>query len=87
MTQPNGATIKERRKENVIDLLTFKEVAELCRVSLATVKYWVAMKKLKVVKLGKHPLVKREELLRFVKVAEAAGGSTPTYLTSGPNHA
>jgi len=71
MTQPNGSPLKERRKENVIELLTLKEVAELCRVSPATVRYWVAMGRLSPVKLGKHPLVKRTELLRFIRSAEA----------------
>lgn len=87
MTQPNGTQLKERRKDNIIDLLTMKEVAELCRVSTATVKYWVALRKLSAVKLGKHPLVKREELLRFIKASEAGGGSIQTYLKPAAGHA
>ncbi len=55
MTQPNASPLKERRKDNIIDLLTLKEVAELCRVSPATVRYWVAMRRISPVKLGKHP--------------------------------
>lgn len=38
--------IQERRKENIIDFLTLKEVAEICRVSAATVKYWMSMRKI-----------------------------------------
>ncbi|HVZ81873.1 MAG TPA: helix-turn-helix domain-containing protein [bacterium] len=54
----------------MLELLTVKEVADFCRVGVATVKYWMAMRKLKVVKLGKHPLVTRDELLRFVQSAQ-----------------
>jgi excisionase family DNA binding protein len=86
MTQANGNPAKERRKENVIDLLTLKEVADICRVSTATVKYWVAMRKISAVKLGKHPLVKREELLRFIKASESAGGSNQNHLNSKFGH-
>ena len=84
--QVNGFQIQERRKENIIDLLTLKEVAEVCRVSLATVKYWMALRKISYVKLGKHPLVKRSELLRFISASEA-GASSQTYLNSNTSHA
>jgi len=86
MIQMNGSQVQERRKENVIELLTLQEVAALCRVSVATVKYWMAMRRLRAVKLGKHPLVKREELLRFIKAAEAPGPGRPAYLESSPSH-
>jgi excisionase family DNA binding protein len=85
--QVNGNQIQERRKENIIDLLTLKEVAELCRVSAATVKYWMSMRKISYVKLGKHPLIKRVELLRFISAAESAGAPSRTYLNSNPSHA
>ena len=86
MIQVNGVQTKERRKENLIDLLTLQEVANLCRVSVATVKYWMAMRKIRAVKLGKHPLVKREELLRFIRASEAPGPGRPAYLESSPSH-
>jgi excisionase family DNA binding protein len=87
MIQANGIPGKERRKENAIELLTLKEVADLCRVSVATVKYWMAMRKIKAVKLGKHPLVKREELLRFIRTAEAGNEASllPSF-SSNPGH-
>jgi len=85
MMQVNGVQTKERRKENLIDLLTLQEVAGLCRVSVATVKYWMAMRKIRAVKLGKHPLVKREELLRFIQASEASGPGRPAYLESSPS--
>jgi excisionase family DNA binding protein len=82
--QGNSNQIQERRTGSIIDLLTLKEVAELCRVSVATVKYWTALRKIKVIKLGKHPLFKREELLRFINAAEVGG---ETYLPSNAGHA
>jgi excisionase family DNA binding protein len=82
--QVNENQIQERRKENGIELLTLKEVAEICRVSVATVKYWTALRKIKVIKLGKHPLFRREELLRFINAAEVGG---EIYLPSNAGHA
>jgi len=85
--QVNTNQIQERRKESIIDLLTLKEVAELCRVSVATVKYWMSMRKISYVKLGKHPLIKRVELLRFISAAESVSAPSRTYLNSNPSHA
>ncbi|MGH7442227.1 MAG: helix-turn-helix domain-containing protein [bacterium] len=77
----NELPLQGEDHEITIELLTLNEVAEICRVSTATVRYWLSMRKLRSLKLGKHPLVKREELLRFVRAAEAAGANDqPAYL-------
>ncbi len=72
MQQSSETSVPNRRKEDRIELLTFQEVAGTCRASVATVKYWVAMGKMRVVKLGKHPLIEKEELIRFIGTAKTA---------------
>ena len=57
-----------------IQLHTLKEVAEICRVPLATVRYWRSMRRIKVIKLGKHPLVSHKDLVAFI---EASGEIRP----------
>jgi excisionase family DNA binding protein len=47
-------------------LYTLREVAMLCRASLATVRYWVHTRRLESVRPGKQRLVTAEALSRFV---------------------
>jgi hypothetical protein len=46
--------------------MTLPEVADFCRVSLSTVRYWKVMGKLKTLKVGKHPLVIQRDLFDFM---------------------
>ena len=81
MFQMPELPFKGEKHPIVLDLLTLPEVAEICRVSPATVKYWVSLRKLRSLKLGKHPLFRREELLRFVQTADALSTAThPVHL-------
>lgn len=53
---------------DALELLTLEEVADICRTSLETVRYWVRMRELKSVKLGRHRVVKRSDLLRYIEM-------------------
>ena len=46
--------------------LTFEEAAEIARVKPSTVRWWCTTGRLTRYKPGRHPLVKREELLAFI---------------------
>ena len=56
-------------KNTVTKLMTLTEVADLCRVSLSTVRYWKVMGRLKTLKVGKHPLVLQGDLFEFLGLA------------------
>lgn len=56
--------------EEWLDLMTLEEVADFCRTSVHTVKYWIHMRKLKSIKLGKRRLVRRSELIAHVMELE-----------------
>lgn len=46
--------------------LILREVAELARVSVSTVRHWIAEGRLHSIKPGKKRLVKKTELTRFL---------------------
>lgn len=50
--------------------LTIAEAAALIRHEHATVRRWIWEGKIKAFKPGKHPLVRREDLLAFVEASE-----------------
>jgi hypothetical protein len=50
-----------------IRLYTFQDVAEICHVPLATVRYWRSMRKLPVVKIGRKALVEHKDLLSLIE--------------------
>jgi excisionase family DNA binding protein len=50
-------------------LLTLVEVAEVTRATAPTVRHWITVGKLKAVKPGRHLLVWRSELDRFLAAA------------------
>jgi len=47
--------------------LTFAEAAELARVPVSTVRHWCVTGRLPRYKPGRHPLVKRDELIGFIE--------------------
>jgi excisionase family DNA binding protein len=57
--------------QETIKLHTLQEVADICRVPLATVRYWRSMRRIRVIKLGKHPLVSHEDLLAFLEASRS----------------
>ena len=48
-------------------LYTPEEMAKVCRVSLRTVRRWIADKELPVHRLGRKVFVSEEDLARFLK--------------------
>ena len=64
----------ERRDRGQFDprlhFYTLAEVAEICRVPVASVKYWKSTGRLRAIKIGKHPLVSHGELLRITGTGE-----------------
>lgn len=53
------------------EYLTTEEVAELCRTSPATVRYWRHIKKLHGFKVGRRVLYAREDVQRYLSEARA----------------
>ncbi len=51
--------------------LTVDEVAEVCRVSLRTVRRWIADGDLPVHRLGRRVLVSEDDFLRFLKICRS----------------
>lgn len=49
------------------DLLQLAEIAKKCRVSLSTARYWRSKKLFPVVKVGRHPLVRRKDFEAFLE--------------------
>ena len=47
-------------------LMTLDDVADYCRTSVATVRYWIAKGRLRSLRPGRRRLVRREDLLRFL---------------------
>jgi excisionase family DNA binding protein len=52
---------------NLPTLMTLQEVAQYCRVPLATVRYWTAMRRFPVIKMGRKPLVEENDLMFYLK--------------------
>ena len=48
-------------------LMTLDDVADYCRTSVATVRYWIAQGRLRSLRPGRRRLVRREDLLRFLE--------------------
>jgi len=48
-------------------LLTPAEVARICRVSLRTVRHWIADNELKVHRLGRKVLIAESDLADFLR--------------------
>ena len=63
--QPNSKS--KGRRSTVPTLLTAEEVAEACRVSLRTVRRWIADGDLPVHRLRRKVLVSEDDLVRFIK--------------------
>jgi len=57
-------------------LMTLDDVAHYCRASVATVRYWSARGRLRLLRPGRRQLVRREGLLRFLD-CECASTLTP----------
>jgi excisionase family DNA binding protein len=52
---------------------TLQEVAQLCRVSLATVRYWVHTSRIESVRPARHRLVPQPALARFMEKRRREG--------------
>ena len=50
-----------------IRLYTLQDVAEICHVPLATVRYWRSMRKMTIVKIGRKALVEHDDLLGLIE--------------------
>lgn len=50
--------------------LTIPEVADALRVPVATVRYWLAVEKLRGFKPGRQVLIKADDMAAFVEAAE-----------------
>ena len=57
--------------ENLERLYTLLEVAERLRVPLNTVRFWRSCGCLKVIKVGRHPLVLESDLVALVDAGRA----------------
>lgn len=49
--------------------LTYDIAAEIAMVPKATIRYWVQLGKLNKYKPGRHPLIKREELIALIEAS------------------
>ena len=54
------------------ELLRLDEVAAICRTSIHTVRYWIAMKRLPSIRPGRRRLVRRADLERFLDGVKAS---------------
>lgn len=48
------------------ELLQLAEIAKICRVSISTVRFWRTKSRFPVVKVGRHPLVRRADFEAFL---------------------
>jgi excisionase family DNA binding protein len=51
------------------DYLLLTEAAELARVPLATVRWWVSQNRIRSYKPGRHRLIKRADLIAFIEAS------------------
>lgn len=57
---------QDRSTANELPFCTLDEVAEICRASLGSVRFWVRTGKLESVRPGRRRLVRRADLDRFL---------------------
>ena len=57
----------------MVELLTRREVAGICKVSLRTVTRWLQKGNLPAVRLGRNVRIRRDDLERFIQAHRFAG--------------
>lgn len=57
--------------DSSLELLTLEEVADFCRKSVGTVRYWVKMRILKSIKLGRSRVVRKSDLIAHLEKLES----------------
>lgn len=52
-----------------VEFVFVEEIAQMCRVPASSVRYWLSTGKLASIRPGKRRLVRRDDLMRFLRDA------------------